>query len=274
MSRHATFLATLAVLALPAWGQQSASPGVDTTACLVQIEVERGAASCDPCGASANESGSCTWDWLLPFGIQPEVRTERGAGFVARADGLIVTSQALVDGARALTVSLNDGRRLAGDVVAVHSATQTAVVRVDLDWLPALRMRASADLSPGSAVTLEGAASPSRALGVIGGRAEDDAVVALFCGPQDALLGTPLVAEDGTVVGINAHVTPFPPPLLGALGVVCATPTEAARELIAEIPLRTPLFPRLSFGTPELDLGLDFDWGSLIEPRFPMLPRD
>lgn len=270
MSRRATFLAILAVLAQPAWGQQSASPAVDPTASLVQIEVERAAPGCAPCGAATNETGSCTWDWLLPFGILPEPRTERGAGFVARADGLIVTSRALVDDARALTVTLSDGRRIQGEVVAVHSATQAAVVRVDLDWLPALRL---ADVTPGSAVTLEGASSPSRALGVIGG-ADEDTVFALFTGPQCALPGSPLVAEDGAVVGLNARLTPFPPPLSGALGIATATPVDVARELIAEIPVRTPLFPRLSFGAPELDLGLDFDWGSLIEPRFPMLPRD
>ena len=59
-----------------------------------------------------------------------------GSGVIYDKSGLIVTNNHVVDGASEIIVSLADGRSAQGKVLGTDSATDLAVVKIDLDNLP------------------------------------------------------------------------------------------------------------------------------------------
>lgn len=145
-----------------------------------------------------------------------------GSGFIVRADGLVVTNAHVVQHARGgkVTVTLADGRKLRGRVLALDAASDLAVVQCDVPThtqaLPVAELGSSASLRPGDFVVALG--SPlnlsnsvtsgivsnvhrhGSELGNVQSRAEylqTDAAI------NQGNSGGPLVDLDGKVVGIN-----------------------------------------------------------------------
>src|SRR5262245_62046609 len=79
-----------------------------------------------------------------------------GSGFVVRADGIVVTNNHVVDGAKEITVVLGDGRELAGKVLGRDAKTDLAVVKVDGSGLPVARLGDSEHLRVGDWVVAIG----------------------------------------------------------------------------------------------------------------------
>ena len=176
-------------------------------------------------------------------------RGNRWSGAPARATavvidpaGFLVTNQHLVEGATTIHVQLSDGRELEGEVVGGDEATDVAVVRVDGIDIPAARLGASENLRVGQLVLAVG-----HALGLPGGPTVSVGVVSALGRPlpgsdfifegliqTDAAInpgnsGGPLVALDGSVVGINAAMMPF------AQGVGFALPIHAVARIADEL---------------------------------------
>jgi serine protease Do len=62
---------------------------------------------------------------------QPESRTRAsGSGFFVSADGLVITNNHVIDGAREIVVALHDGRRLTASVVGRDETIDLALLRV------------------------------------------------------------------------------------------------------------------------------------------------
>jgi S1-C subfamily serine protease len=185
----------------------------------------------------AQGTGLAAW---LP---QPEM-TGSGSGMVYRPDGHILTNSHVVMGASAIEVTLPDGRRLDGRVVGLDPETDTAVVRVDADGLPAVRLGDSRQLRPGQLVVAIGnplglqttvtagvVSAIGRSLRAATGHLIEDMI------QTDAALnpgnsGGPLVNVDGEVVGINTAVVA---PAQGiCFAIPSATVVKVADMLIAE----------------------------------------
>ena len=146
------------------------------------------------------------------------VRVRSGSGFGAgtawRADGIVVTNHHVVGGSGA-ELSLSDGRRFEGRVIARDQANDLAVLRVDAGDLPALPVRDARTLRPGELVIAVG-----HPVGMVGAASLGIVTGSLPAEPQseereliraDVLLrpgnsGGPLVDASGRVVGINAMV--------------------------------------------------------------------
>src|SRR6187551_3686857 len=77
---------------------------------------------------------------LLPSVVQIEADGAMGSGFVAAEGGLILTASHVVGGSTTVTLRLQDGTSLSGEVVAVDKSIDTAVIRADES--------AAADLQP------------------------------------------------------------------------------------------------------------------------------
>ena len=76
--------------------------------------------------------------------------TERaGTGTLIRPDGLVITVNYVVLGARSLTVTLLDGRTLPGEVVAQDFHSGIALVRTPGESLPTLPPRQPPDVQVG-----------------------------------------------------------------------------------------------------------------------------
>ena len=164
-----------------------------------------------------------------------------GSGFIIRADGLIVTNRHVIVGARTVRVRLADAREVPARIVGADAFTDIALLKVDAGTLPALRLRSSGTLSVGDAVIAIGnpfGLGQSVSAGIISARArtlEDDPYVDFL--QTDASInrgnsGGPLVALDGTVLGVTSAIFS---PTGGSVGLGFAIPAETVLAVIGDL---------------------------------------
>jgi serine protease Do len=90
---------------------------------------------------------------VSPFSVPS---TGVGSGFIYDASGLILTNYHVVEGGGALTVTLQDGRELAGRVAASDQEHDLAVVKIDATGLPTVAIGTSSSLKVGQLVVAIG----------------------------------------------------------------------------------------------------------------------
>jgi S1-C subfamily serine protease len=90
---------------------------------------------------------------LSPFSVPS---TGVGSGFIYDASGLILTNYHVVEGGGNLSVTLQDGRELAGRVAASDPDHDLAVVKIDATGLPTVAIGTSASLKVGQLVVAIG----------------------------------------------------------------------------------------------------------------------
>lgn len=73
----------------------------------------------------------------------------RGSGFILSADGKIVTTAHVIEGASRVKVTLKSGQVLAGKVVGLDRLTDIAVLQVNAQNLPIVKLGNSERLTPG-----------------------------------------------------------------------------------------------------------------------------
>ena len=81
----------------------------------------------------------------------------QGSGFIISADGLVLTSAHVIQGARRITVRMSDRREFRAQVVGSDSVTDVAVLRIGARDLPVLRVGAITQLQVGDPVVAIGA---------------------------------------------------------------------------------------------------------------------
>jgi serine protease Do len=164
-----------------------------------------------------------------------------GSGFIIRADGLIVTNRHVVVGARSILVKLTTGQQLPAKVVGVDAATDLALLKISASRLPVLRLGSSADVSVGDEVIAIGnpfGLGQTVTSGIVSARGrtmEDDPYIDFL--QTDAAInfgnsGGPLLAGDGTVVGVTSAIFS---PSGGSVGLGFAIPAEIVSSVVAEL---------------------------------------
>jgi S1-C subfamily serine protease len=208
-----------------------------------------------------------------------------GSGFVLSSDGIIVTNNHVVNGATAITVTLADGRKLPARVLGRDATADLAVVKVDANGLPAVRIGTSDALVVGDAVVAIG-----NALALDGGPTVTQGIVSaldrtISAGDQgssgtsetlrhvlqtDAAInpgnsGGPLLNAAGEVVGINTAVAG------DAQNIGFALAIDKAIPIINQLKTgQTPAQPFLGLSTVTLtpgiqrQLGLDMSKGAVV----------
>jgi S1-C subfamily serine protease len=87
------------------------------------------------------------------FGDAPvpdkQVQKGSGSGFILNADGRILTNAHVVEGADSVTVILKDGRKFKGKVLGSDRVTDVAVVKIEAQNLPTVKLGNSEKLQPG-----------------------------------------------------------------------------------------------------------------------------
>ncbi|HVP61165.1 MAG TPA: trypsin-like peptidase domain-containing protein [Myxococcaceae bacterium] len=140
-----------------------------------------------------------------------------GSGFIVDRSGLVVTNNHVVEGASAISVQLEDGRRLDAELVGRDAPTDLALVRLRSlpPDLPAARLGDSDRLRVGDWLLAIGnpfGLSTSVSLGILSATARD-----LGSGPYDEFLqtdaainpgnsGGPLFDMAGEVIGVNTAI--------------------------------------------------------------------
>ena len=143
-------------------------------------------------------------------------RRDTGSGFIVRPNGYIVTNAHVVKDAEKIKVTLNDKRVLTGKVIGTDYFSDLAVIKIEAENLPTLKMGTSATLRPGEFAICIG--SPlgydhTVTLGIISavGRSVTDVNGNINFIQTDAAInpgnsGGPLLNLQGEVVGVNTAI--------------------------------------------------------------------
>jgi len=189
--------------------------------------------------------------FMFPGEAAEETTRSFGTGFVARADGIIITNQHVVSGAETITISLGDGTELPATLLGEDPTTDIAVLRVQRRDLPVATPGRSTDLLIGEWVIalgnpfafLLGDAQPTVTAGVVSaiGRnilpSQDQPGLYLDMIQTDAAInpgnsGGPLVNSLGEVIGVNSSIFTEQG---GSIGLGFAIPIERALRVADEI---------------------------------------
>ncbi|WP_328472634.1 trypsin-like peptidase domain-containing protein [Actinoplanes sp. NBC_00393] len=169
----------------------------------------------------------------------------QGSGVVYRADGVIVTNEHVVGGAKSVTVSFADGTRTAGQVTGIDKITDLAVVKVQRTGLPAVTVRP--DL-PREGETAMAIGSPlgfenTVTLGIISGLGRQIPATTAGGRPMVELIqtdaaispgnsGGALIDRWGRLVGINEA---YIPPTAGAVSLGFAIPASTVVDVTEQL---------------------------------------
>ena len=180
-----------------------------------------------------------------------------GSGVIVDPSGLILTNRHVVGDGGSLTVYLEDGRSFKGKLEGVDTLTDLALLRIRATGLPAATLGDSSNVEVGEpAVAIgnpEGDLPGSVTAGIISAL-EREIVVGDATGVQapeslrhliqhDAAInpgnsGGPLLAGDGSVIGINTAMAG------GSQGIGFAIPIDMAKPIVAQVlagaPIRRP----------------------------------
>lgn len=136
-----------------------------------------------------------------------------GSGFILSADGYIMTNAHVVDGASEVIVTLADKREFKAKIVGADKRTDVAVVKIEANSLPAVRIGDVNRLKVGEWVMAIG--SPfglenSVTAGIVSAKQRDTGDYLPFIQTDVAInpgnSGGPLLNLRGEVVGINSQI--------------------------------------------------------------------
>ncbi len=190
---------------------------------------------------AGNEDGT---PFRIPGMPQQRERNARGlgSGFIVDADGHIVTNNHVIDGARKVTVTLEDGTELAARVVGRDPRTDIALLKVEAGKaLPHVTLGDSDAAQPGDWVVAVGnpfGLGGTVTAGVVSARGRT-----IGAGPYDDFLqvdapinrgnsGGPLFAQDGSVIGVNTAIYS---PTGGSVGIGFAVPSNMVKKVVAQL---------------------------------------
>jgi serine protease Do len=181
-------------------------------------------------------------DFLDKDKALPHHVTSLGTGFIVDASGLIVTNNHVIDGADAITVTLNDGTSLPATLVGRDDKTDLALIRVKPKApLPAAHFGDSDRARIGDWVMAIGnpfGLGSSVTAGIVSARNRD-----IAAGPYDDFIqtdapinrgnsGGPLFDMQGNVIGVTSAIFS---PSGGSVGVGFAIPANMARHVVDQL---------------------------------------
>ncbi len=174
----------------------------------------------------------------------PQEQMAMGSGFIISSDGYIVTNNHVVEGADSVLVRLSDRREFDAEVVGTDPRSDLALLRVDGDGLPALKLAGKDDLEVGEWVLAIG--SPfgldySVTAGIVSAKGrslptENNENYVPFIQTDVAInpgnSGGPLFNLDGEVVGVNSQIFTRSG---GSIGLSFAIPVSVVRNVVDQL---------------------------------------
>ncbi|MBL8540346.1 MAG: DegQ family serine endoprotease [Betaproteobacteria bacterium] len=200
-----------------------------------------------------------------------------GSGFILSEDGYILTNAHVLDDADEVTVRLTDKREFTARVIGADARTDVALLKIDAEHLPTVRIGDPSALKVGEWVVAIG--SPfgfenSVTAGIVSavGRALPDESLVPFIQTDVAInpgnSGGPLFDLNGAVVGINSQIYSRTG---GYMGLSFAIPIDLAIKISEELRAKGKvtrgwLGVQIQDVTPELagSFNLDAPAGALV----------
>jgi serine protease Do len=174
----------------------------------------------------------------------PHQRMGMGSGFIISDSGLIVTNNHVVEGADSVLVRMSDRREFNAEIIGTDPRSDLALLRIEADDLPTLRLAASEELDVGEWVLAIG--SPfgldySVTAGIVSAKGrslptENNENYVPFIQTDVAInpgnSGGPLFNLEGEVVGVNSQIFTRSG---GSIGLSFAIPVSVVRNVVAQL---------------------------------------
>ena len=171
----------------------------------------------------------------------PRGRQSLGSGFIASADGYVVTNFHVVQGATEIVARLADHREFQARLVGSDPRTDIALLRIEATGLPTLPFGDSDRLAVGEPVMAIGnpfGLEQTVTTGIVSAKER-----VIGAGPYDDFIqtdasvnpgnsGGPLVDTRGSVVGINSAIFSSTG---GFIGIGFAIPVNLAKDVLAQL---------------------------------------
>jgi S1-C subfamily serine protease len=174
----------------------------------------------------------------------PQERIERGtgSGFILSQDGELLTNAHVVADTDTVLVTLKDGRTFEGKVAGVDPVTDVAVVKINAEKLPTVKLGNSQNLIPGQWAIAIGnplGLDNTVTIGIISATDRTSVQVGIpdkrvsFIQTDAAInpgnSGGPLLNAQGEVIGVNTAIR------ADAQGLGFAIPIETAARIASEL---------------------------------------
>ena len=170
-----------------------------------------------------------------------QMTTAQGTGFIISPDGYILTNNHLVGDAEKVIVELGDGRKFTAEKTGTDKVSDVAVVKIDANDLPHLKMGDSDKLEVGEWVLAIGnplGLSHTVTAGIVSAKGRYDfdlADIENFIQTDAAInfgnSGGPLINLDGEVVGMNTAIVGAN----GNIGIGFAIPMNMAKNIYKQL---------------------------------------
>lgn len=166
-------------------------------------------------------------------------QTGLGSGVIVSPDGYLLTNNHVVEGASDIEVMLSDGRQARATVVGTDPESDVAVLKIDLDRLPVIRLGNVDTLAVGDVVLAIGNpfnVGQTVTSGIVSAMGRSQLGINTFENfiQTDAAInpgnsGGALVDAEGNLVGINTAIYSRSG---GSLGIGFAIPISSARQVM------------------------------------------
>ncbi len=171
--------------------------------------------------------------------LQQRAQVGLGSGVIVAADGYLLTNNHVIEGASDIEVQLADGRQVQAKLIGTDPETDVAVLKVQLDKLPAVRLGSVQQLQVGDVVLAIGNpfnVGQTVTSGIVSALGRNQLGINTFENfiQTDAAInpgnsGGALVDVNGNLVGINTAIFSRTG---GSLGIGFAIPVDTARQVM------------------------------------------
>lgn len=162
-----------------------------------------------------------------------------GSGFIISKDGYIMTNNHVVDGASKITVTMNDGREYQAKVIGTDKRTDIALIKIQAENLPTLKIGDSNTLKKGQWVLAIGSPfglDSTVTSGIVSAINRDTGEYLPFIQTDVAVnpgnSGGPLINLSGEVVGINSQIISQSG---GFMGISLSIPIDEAMRVVDQL---------------------------------------
>jgi Do/DeqQ family serine protease len=181
--------------------------------------------------------------WFRFFFGQPDAQREPqvglGSGVIVSADGYLLTNNHVIDGADEIRVRLADGREAQAKLVGTDPDSDVAVLKINLDHLPAVSLGNIDELQVGDAVLAIGNpfnVGQTVTSGIVSALGRNGLGLSTFENfiQTDAAInpgnsGGALIDINGNLIGINTAIYSQSG---GSMGIGFAIPIDLARQVM------------------------------------------
>ena len=178
----------------------------------------------------------------IPNVPDQEIQRGTGSGFILSEDGKIITNAHVVEGTQEVTITLKDGRAFTGKVLGTDPITDVAVIDIEADNLPTIKVGNSNNLNVGEWAIAIGnplgldntvttgiiSATGRRSSQVgVGDKRVDFIQTDAAINPGNS--GGPLLNARGEVIGVNTAI------IRNAQGIGFSIPINKAQEIAEQL---------------------------------------